>query len=214
MFKYTRSMVGDSFDLIKRLIFVFQIVIQFLYLAYITYRIIDNVGRFSFNIALLVLSLIYLIAILATRREFYTKEQLFKRNIFKWIVKGSKYILNGLVITMSIIELINNPEVSNVNILVTVLMMMGLVLMFIFDMVVLIIDKQVSLIDAAILYDIDNFKKDHKIFTLAIKGMGLDLHAEYPSYQEKKMKDKLHKIKREQDDKKARKRAFRRKYQK
>lgn len=210
MFKYTRSAISESFDFVKNLIFSFQIVVQLIYIGYVSYRLIYNLGYLAFNIILLVVSVFYVIFYILTKREFYSNKLILQKNVIRWVVKVIKYIIHIFIISIATKELISGKvDNENVAILVLVLMIFGFFFSILFDIILGLIDRQITLIESAVLYDIEVFKVERTILTKIIKQAGLDLEKEYPKFTDEKSIKKVKEAFYKQDMKKIRKRDFR-----
>lgn len=208
MIKYTRSATLDTFDFIKRVIYYSDIGIQFSYILYVIYRLIFNMGNFILNIALLSITSLYLIYYLATKREFYTEDLKKQRKIVRLVVKWIKRAIYVYLITASVYALAFAPTPNdNMAILMTLLMIVGLIFSFIFDLTVKEIDKRISLVGAAVLYDIEQFTKQRTKTTKALKLMAIDLSAA-PKVVDEKMIKRLHKVDEEQAHKAERKKHY------
>lgn len=210
MFKYTKSAIFDSFDFIKKLIYVFQVSIQIFYIGYVGYRIYGKTGNFIANIILLAISILYLLFQIITNNEFYTKEQLkFKKN-YKWIFKGSKYLINMYIIVLSILVLVNNKEtVNNTEMLLTTIMILAFFSSIVFDVILILIENQITLINSALHYDMQMFKENHGFTTAAVRTvLRLDLDKTFPNLDDEKLVEKVKKANQKQEDKKLRKEDF------
>ena len=168
-------------------------------------------GYLFINIPLLVLSTFYLLYVIFNRKEFYTKEHKFRDKSIKLSVKVIKYALNITVVTLSLITIVNNKDNRNdINIIMTILLMLSIVLMIIFDILILIIDNQFALIESAFLYDVTNFKKNSKFLKGVLKYIGkIDVHEIFPDdFDDEKKIDKLKEINDKQTAKQTRKKEF------
>lgn len=215
MFKYTKSAVNDTFDLIKRLIFVFQIIIQVIYLGYITYRMYSNTGNQIFNIILLVLSSLYLIYYIFSSNEFYTNKQIVIRKRVKLIFKATKYMINLSVIILTILSFrdINvNLGNDNIPLVMLILMIFGLFLSIVFDIIILLIDNQIYIIESALKYDMEIFRTNRSMSTKLLKSIvKIDLEEMFPKVEDSKVREKIKEINYKQEQKSHRKIDFHRK---
>lgn len=215
MLKYTKSAVSDTLDFIKRLIYVFQIVIQLVYIGYFVYRLVDNLGNKIGNIILLLISAGCLLFQIVTTKEFYTKKQILQKKTVKQTFKVTKYLVNIGIIALAVISLVNgNADNENAAMLITFLMMLGVLFSILFDVILVLIDKQMALIHSALLYDIEIFKEDREIPTALIKIIGLDLKKLFPKFDDKKAIEKVIKVNYKQEQKKVRKGDFHKKTKK
>ena len=100
MLKYTRSVIGDTIDAVKRIARAIELVVQFVYIAYLIIAIALGNGILFANIFLLALSVAYLIYDVASAREWYTKLQEKIRDNVKQIVKITKRVIHIVIITI------------------------------------------------------------------------------------------------------------------
>lgn len=192
MLNYTRSSIDDTLVFIKRLIFVFDLLIQFIYIGYLVFRMLSNMGLLIANISLITLSVIYLLYFLLTRQEFYTKEDIKKRKSVSWIFKILKRIINLTVITMAIITLVDKTsEIDNITLLFTILMICGFMFSLLFDIIKYLIDCKYQLICDALKYDAYNMRKQHRLLTQAIDHLTKDSISDLDLDVDKKQIDKL-----------------------
>lgn len=214
MFKYTKSAINDTFDLVKKLIFIFQILIQLLYLAYLGYRIIENIGSVVFNVILTLLSIIYFTYYLITNNEFYTKRQVVIRKRVKRLFKASKYIINIWIIVLSITSFTNgSAQNDNLSLLIIMLMIVGVFFSILFDIVIMLIDNQIYIIEAALTYDMVNFREERGFATGIInKTFKIDLKEMFPELKDKKVESKIKDINYKQEQKQNRKTDFKQKH--
>lgn len=215
MFKYTTSAILNTFDLIKKIIFATLVVFQIGYIGYIVTRIFNKSGSFIINVVLLALSVIYLIYYISTYREFYTEDHKRNRMIVKWSFKSVKYAINVYLIALAVIELANGTNKNdNTSIITIIIMLLTLFLTITFDIVILIIDQQATLIKNGLRYDMEEFTENNKFFTFGIRKMGFDIKERVPAVESHSIKVKLDKIHKEQTEKKERKISFFEKYKK
>lgn len=191
--KYTKSAILDTFDFIKRIIYVIDIIVQLGYIGYMTYRIISKTGFIVPNIILLILSFGYFIYHIATTREFYTIDEIESKKEVKIVIKISKRLVNAVVIGLSIYQLIVITDISNVKILTTLMMILGFVLSLIGDFIVKLINTKAMLIINSLKYDLNEIKAVHPVIAgkpidFIDKKMGFDINNIDPNMI-KQMKD-------------------------
>lgn len=212
MFEYSRSAVNSSFDFVKKIIFVFQIIIQIVYISYISYRVFSNTGNEIINYVLLIAATIYLVIYLITNSEFYTNKIIIVRKVSRRIFKTIKYIISIYTITLAIIVLSQNDTTDNITMLLTLLMIVGLIASILFDVLLILIDNQIQLVNNAFLYDIENIRENKRFTTTALKTvLKIDLEELFPKVQSNRMINRVKKVNDIQKDKKDRKEEFKRK---
>lgn len=207
MFKYTISAINNSLDIVKKLIYILQILIQVSYIGFLAYKIIFDNTYFIINIILTVISFVYLIIFIFTSNEFYTEEDKQRRKIIKYVFKIIKYIINIYLIVITTNSLIINQGSEPVNIILLIMMILGLIVNIIFDIVLEIINKQAKIINNAILYDATLFQKNKAMTNLALKTV-LKIDLSSLELTDEKSISKLDRINNQQVEKKRRKRDF------
>ncbi len=202
MLKYTRGVIGDTIDAIKRLARGIEITVQIVYIAYLIVAIALGTGILYANIALLVVSVLYFIYDLASTREFYTKVQKKHRENVKTTVKITKRLTHIVIITVAIIELSTAPKLDAISLIMTFLMIIGFVISLIFDIAISMVDDRKELIVNAVALDL----KPKKVIDVVHKITGHKQTEE--EIEEEKIRAKLEEICQEQQDKKLRKKAW------
>lgn len=213
MLKHTKAAILETFDFVKTIISVFQLLIQTVYVGYVTYRLFVKTGELTVNIILLILASAYLIFQLLTIREFYTKRQLINRRWIRWAYKLTKYSVNAYIIVMAI-QSLNGSQTGNANmgvVITTTLMIGGIVLSIFSEVITLLINKQIAFISNSFLYDMDTFKANHEKKTWVINKLGLDLDEMFPRVSDRKVIERIKKVRNRQELKKVRKIAFKNK---
>lgn len=168
--KYTTSVLNDTVDLVKKIIYYFDLCIQLFFIGNLGYKIYFSAGYMIPNIVLLAISLIALIHFFATTKEFYTKEEKKSKKKTKTFIKIFKRLTNLAIITLSILDLTKVSNInSNIDILSTLILIGGFVVNVIFDCVIMVIDRRLNLVETAFLMDVIKFKGDHPKITTAIK---------------------------------------------
>ena len=203
--KYTKSAFLDTVDFIKKIVYSSDLIIQISYICYIVYRLVQQIGILVTNIILLCVSFVYLIYHLVTTREFYTPEQNENKKSVKLIVKIIKRLVNIVVIGISIYQLTIRTEISNLDILLTLMLVLGFMVAVLGDIIVKIINSKISLILNALKYDLSIMREEHplvasKPINLIDEKIGLSVD----SNMIKEIKDANHR----QEMKNRRKKAF------
>lgn len=207
--KYTTSATLDTFDFIKRTMFGLDVINQLFYIGYVVYRIILAQGYLVFNIILLTITLGDFIFHLSTMREFYTKEQKETRKIVRLITKWSKRAIRIVLITLSIISLAQNgPNVTFIDLLMTLLMIFGFLFSIISEVIVKVINSRTSLIKNAFYYDIEEFKKGNSLVVKIINKNLKEVLSLVPEVESEEMRKKVEDVHKGQTEKKVRKHMF------
>ena len=169
--KYTKSAFLDTFDFIKTIIYIIDLIVQISYIGYLSYRIIDGVGFVVTNVILLVISAGYLLYHLLTTKEFYTVEEVESKKTAKIIVKIAKRIVNLVIIGLSIYQIAISTDVNNMTLFTTMMLILGFIISIFGDIIVKIINDKAMLIFSAIKYDLNQLREEHFIVTGAINAL-------------------------------------------
>lgn len=161
--KYTKSAFLSMFDFIKKIIYSFDLLVQVGYIGYLSYRVFKSIGINITNIILLIISVSYLIYHILSTKEFYTQEQKENKKKIKLIFKILKRIINVIVIIISIYQLLNITYISNIDILFTMLLILGFIISIIGDLLFIVINTKITIVYNSIKYDINIFKEEHPI---------------------------------------------------
>lgn len=201
MLKYTRGVIGDTIDAIKRLARGIEITVQIVYIAYLIISIALGNGVLFANALLLAVSVVYFIYDLASAHEFYTKAQEKQRERIKLTVKITKRITHLIVIVIAVIELATSPF-NAVPLIMTFIMIVGFVLSLVFDIALSAVEERKELIVNAVALDL----KPKKVIDVVHKITGHKPTDE--ELEEEKIREKLEEICKEQKEKKNRKKLW------
>lgn len=207
MFGYTKGIIGNTIDSIKKIAYGLDVITQITYMGYLIFAISVGNGVFWANLAMLGVSVIYFIYFLSTTKRWYTKKEKGKRKKAKLLSRTLKRLINIGVIVSAIIELCIDPSsVNNITLLLTVLMILGLTLSITFDLIIAVISARLKLIYAAIETDVENIKKPFVATTNFVKKVvGKDVQ-EHQIDQD--TLEKLNMIKEEQQEIKKEKKIW------
>ena len=194
--KHTYNAFLDTLDFIKRMIYLFDLLFQILYLGYLAYRIIFSSGFYYFNIALAAVSFGYFIYHLASTKEFYTLEQSENRRKTKLVFTAIKRVINLLVIGLSVYEVITSTNSNNIDLLITFVMVLGYMFLIFGDIIVNIINAKIKLILNAARYDLDKFREEHLVATGMINSITKKMNIDIKTLDLKVDEKMLAKIKR------------------
>ena len=209
--KYTKSAFLDTFDFIKTIIYIIDLIVQISYIGYLSYRIIDGVGFVVTNVILLVISAGYLLYHLLTTKEFYTVEEIENKKTAKTIVKIVKRIVNLVIIGLSIYQMAISTDVNNMTLFTTMMLILGFIISICGDIIVKIVNDKAKLIFNAFKYDLYKLREDNYEVVCAInaltKKINLDIK-EIPLDVDNKMVTRIKNANHRQELKARRKRVF------
>ena len=209
--KYTKSDFLDTFDFIKTIIYIIDLIVQISYIGYLSYRIIDGIGFLVTNVILLVISAGYLLYHLLTTKEFYTVEEIGNKKTAKTIVKIVKRIVNLVIIGLSIYQMAISTDVNNMTLFTTMMLILGFIISICGDIIVKIVNDKAKLIFNAFKYDLYKLREDNYEVVCAInaltKKINLDIK-EIPLDVDNKMVTRIKNANHRQELKARRKRVF------
>ncbi len=207
--KYTKSAFLDTFDFIKTIIYIIDLIVQISYIGYLSYRIIDGVGFVVTNVILLIVSAGYLLYHLLTTKEFYTVEEVESKKTAKLIVKIVKRIVNLVILGLSIYQLAVSTDINNMTLLTTMMLILGFITSIFGDVIVKIVNDKAKLIFNAFKYDLYKLREDNYDVVCAINFFikNLDIK-KIPLEVDNQMVTKIKNANHRQELKARRKRVF------
>lgn len=179
-FAYSQGVAIDTFNLIKKLIFILDTIFQFAYIGYLVFRLLSGGGIFIAYVILVGLSAGYLIYSLITRREFYTMKQKKGRKRVKTTITIFKRITNLVVITFAVVQLCLSTASDNIGVLLTLLMVCCYLFSILFDILNAFIDTKIDMITSAVRVDMYELKELHPHLTGIAQKLGLRLFDKQP----------------------------------
>ncbi len=153
MFDYTRGVLADTVDSIKRLTRAIDIIAQIVYIIYLIVSIATGKSFLAANCVLLAISIAYFIYFLSTIKRWYTKQEKARRKKVKNILWYSKKLVHIVVIVLAIVDLSLAEEVDSFSILSVVFMVLGFLIPSLLKIITNIIEKRIDLFIAAIKRD-------------------------------------------------------------
>lgn len=209
MLKYSFAMISDTYDFIKKFIIVFDLIIQVVYIAYVISRIVSSTGFLILNIILITISCLYFLYNLFSYSEFYTSEEKTRKKNIKLIIRFSKRLVFLVIICMAIYQIIINPQIGNMTLLVTAIMIINFVFAILLDVIIILLDKKTNLIKNAFYLDVANYKKEHSFKSkllnkFVLSNLDLDINTSFPPVEDAKTLDKIRKTHLRQNNKKQR----------
>jgi len=146
MLKYTRAVVNDALHDLKAILFFFSLVTQIIYIIYLAYAVFAKIGIIYINIALLVISVAYLIFFLVFNQR---KDKKSKRK--EMLVRHTKIIIKLIINAVSLGIAIYGlycatKEVNAISLMLTILMLIFWCLQVVLEVIVLFFERKKSLI--------------------------------------------------------------------
>jgi hypothetical protein len=170
MFSYTRSIINDTVESLKKAAVGIDVFVQLFYIAYLIFALCCDVGILVANVILLSLSLAYLVFFFITKKDSYTKLEKSKRNRIRAITRWLKRAVNFIVIVISVAELCISPsKYDNISIIFTMFMVLGFVFTVTLDLLIMVVSARLQLIYMAVELDVDNIKKPFTTPVNAVK---------------------------------------------
>jgi hypothetical protein len=156
MFEYSKLVFNQTVEDIKKLSTVLNFIIQSVYISYLIYATVVGTGILGVNIALLAISVAYLVFFsIMTAKEIKKTDAKVKKRV-KEIYKISKYIIQIPTLITAIITLytLENDHVT-FSLLFTVLMIVGYLLSIILSVIIKIVEDRAKKFAVAIEADIE-----------------------------------------------------------
>ena len=156
MFEYSKLVFNQTVEDIKKLSTVLNFITQGVYVAYLIYAIVVGTGILGVNIALLTISVAYLVFFsVMTAKEIKKTDAKIKKRV-KEIYKASKYIIQiptliSAIITLSTLE----SDHITFSLLFTVLMIVGYLLSIILSVIIKIVEDRAKKFAVAIEADME-----------------------------------------------------------
>lgn len=145
MLDYTRGVISDTIESLKRVARFIDIVAQLVYLTYITACIATGRGYLATNCILLAVSIAYLIYFLSTVKCWYTKDEKAKRKRTKIIFKRTKWLVNLAVVILAIVNACTAEEIDIFSILGIVFTSFLLIVSALLDLTTRVLEKRANL---------------------------------------------------------------------
>ena len=103
MFIYTRSILENTLDAIKKIARGVEFSVQGIYIVYLVIALALGTGIFFANAIIFTISVAYLVYDICTTREWYTDEEKTMRQRAKTVANYSKKAIQLLVIVIAIV---------------------------------------------------------------------------------------------------------------
>ena len=154
MLDYTRGVIGDTIDSLKKLARSIDLMAQSIYITYLTISTFTGRGFLVTNILLLLISIAYLIYFLASEKTWYTKEERVKRKKIKNLVWYAKKLVHLAVIVLAIVDLYLSESIDAFSILSLIFMVLGFLIPSLLKVIINIFEKRKDLFMAALKKDL------------------------------------------------------------
>ena len=156
MFDYTVTAAKKIYEDFKKFGRVCDVITQILYIAYLTYSVFAQTGRWWIKAILLAVSVSYFVFYVVT--QYSKKYQLSKRGkrVFTWSKLGLK--LFELGVAFYSISVTTN-DATTPSVILLSMMLVGWLLQVVFDVIVSILENRATLFFEAIKADFEEFKR-------------------------------------------------------
>ena len=206
MLDYTKVAVRQMIDNFKKMGFILNLVLQIVYILYLTYAIITQRANLVVNIILLTISCAYLVFYLVVTRKGKNPDGEIKklknggRNVFKW----TKLAIRAYALGVAIYGVCTTVEkVSEISVLLTAAMVAMWIFQIIFDVVYKIIESQFGMVIEGLEADIENLMKPVTSIKNAFKKLkGEEVVQTAPSKRRLKLDAKVMAARREKAEQK------------
>ena len=154
MLKYTRAVVNDAIKDLKFFLYIFSIITQFFYLAYITYVLIKGSGIFYLNIALGIISLAYLIFFLTVNEK--NKKTKHVAYVFRHTKTILKLCINAITLVVAVYGIyISASNVDAISLMLVILMIVFWCVQVVLEVIVFFFEHKKNMFLAGLQKDIE-----------------------------------------------------------
>ena len=163
MFDYTKTALQKIADDFKRLVYLFNVVTQLAYMAYLTYALLAPIGIWWVNLTLASIAVTYFVFFMIITRgnPLYVKHNLHKvvQNIFTI----SKLLLKFFTIGVMLYGIYNTTQnVTPVGVILSAMMIVGWLLQSVFGIIGNIVSSRFQLLMSALEADKEEMTKPVK----------------------------------------------------
>ena len=163
MLDYTKIALQKIADDFKRLVYIFSIITQLAYMAYLAYALVAGVGIFWVNVTLASIAVAYFLFFMIVTRgnALYVKQGLHK--VVQKIFKISKMLLKVFTIGVMLYGVYSTTQnVTPIGVILSALMIVGWLLQLIFEVLGNVVSSRFQLLLSAIEADKDEMTKPVK----------------------------------------------------
>lgn len=155
MFKYTRAVLNETVSELKFIWFLFCVVTQIIYLAYLTYAVIAKVGLIYLNIPLLIISAIYLVVFLILHKNNDKKNKK-ARQISAHVKTIIKLAINAVALAVAVYGIyVASTNADGISIMLTTLMLIFWCAQVVLEIIVMFFEKKADQISWALTKDVE-----------------------------------------------------------
>ena len=159
MLNYTIAVIHGTVNDLKRFFFVFSLITQVLYIAYLLYVIIANISNMHVNITLCILSVCYLIFFLVIHSKHDKFAKVTKR-IVRRSYKWSKLAINCFTLGVAVYGIYLTSNNANViTVVLTALMIIFWIMQVILEIIIYFFEQKYDLLIAGLERDVEFISK-------------------------------------------------------
>ena len=157
MLNYTRAVINESIKDLKKFLFAFSLITQLLYVGYLLYAIIADLGLIYLNIVLGVISLAYLVFFVVTHgaEDKNVKRLAYITRHTKTIIK---LVINAFTLAVAVYGIyISATNTNAISLMLTILMIVFWCVQVVLEVVVFFFEHKKNLFLAGLQKDIEPF---------------------------------------------------------
>ena len=155
MFKYTRAVLNETVSDLRFIWFLFCVVTQIIYLAYLIYTVIAKVGLIYLNIPLLIVSAIYL-SVFLILHKYNDKKTKKARKISAHVKTIIKLAINAVALSVAVYGIyVASTNTDGISIMLTTLMLIFWCAQVVLEIVVMFFEKKADQISWALQKDVE-----------------------------------------------------------
>lgn len=174
MLDYTRLALQKTYEDFKKIGHVFNVFTQLLYIAYLTYSIIVQTGRWWIKTIFLTISVAYFIFYIVV---YYSKKQKLGK-VGKKVFKRSKLVLKFFELGVAFYSIaVTANDVTTASVILLAMMLVFWLLQVVFDVIVSILENRANLIFEGLKADWEEIKRPFDSvsnFVKKIKGQEIE----------------------------------------
>lgn len=155
MFKYTRAVLNETVSDLRFIWFLFCVVTQIIYLAYLIYTVIAKVGLIYLNIPLLIVSAIYL-SVFLILHKYNDKKTKKARKISAHVKTIIKLAINAVALSVAVYGIyVASTNTDGISIMLTTLMLIFWCAQVVLEIIVMFFEKKADQISWALQKDVE-----------------------------------------------------------
>ena len=162
MLKYTVAAFNKTVKDIKNISVCFNLITMFCYIAYLAYTLIFGIGNMYANIALSVLTLLYLAYYIAKLSKMVNNDNEDKiRHTYKFL----KLSVNAMTLGIAIYGIFNEAVFDD-SAWITVLLCVLWVLQFLLEIITIVLEDRIRLFQTALTHDLNGIVSFINVFKI------------------------------------------------